>query len=152
MKNLSIDRWREAYADLPTYYQRYWLQLWLEILDPDTDYLFDLGTTNIRYLLEELIKTPASLPIRANRVIDNTRTLFFLVCEIESRLGSAVALRHVVGEGLAMFRSLPVLVARLERVAAREDEAERPRREGRDWGWLVPVAALAAGVLVGRLL
>jgi ubiquinone biosynthesis protein len=71
---------------------------------------------------------------------------------IRDNLGPEAQLRHAVGEGLAMFRALPVLVARLERVAAEDEKAERPRREGREWRWLVPVAALGAGVLLGKLL
>ena len=71
---------------------------------------------------------------------------------IRANLGPEAQLRHAVGEGLAMFRALPVLVARLERVAAEQHRGERPRRDGRDWRWLAPVAALGAGLLLGRLL
>jgi ubiquinone biosynthesis protein len=75
---------------------------------------------------------------------------------IRENLGPEAQLRHAVGEGVAMLRVLPGLVTRLERVAADADRSERaergPRRRRRDWRWLWPVLALAAGVLLGSLL
>ena len=42
MKNLSKEKLQQVFlSDFPTYYQRYWLQLVLELLDPDTDYHHD---------------------------------------------------------------------------------------------------------------
>ncbi len=74
---------------------------------------------------------------------------------IRENLGPEAQLRHAVGEGVAMLRALPVLVARLERVAAeadRSERGERQHRDGTDWRWLAPVLALAAGVVLGGLL
>ena len=74
---------------------------------------------------------------------------------IRENLGPEAQLRYAVGEGVAMLRALPMLVARLERVAAEADRSERGERQhrnGPDWRWLAPVLALAVGVVLGGLL
>ena len=74
---------------------------------------------------------------------------------IRENLGPEAQARRVVGEGLAMLGALPGLVARLELLAARIDPDEAQRRPVERpvaaWSWLVPLLALAAGVLLGRL-
>jgi len=75
---------------------------------------------------------------------------------IRQHLGPEAQARRVVADGVAMLRSLPGLVTRLERLTADVDRPERPdRSEHRwrtNWLWLGPALALVAGLLLGRLL
>lgn len=88
MKNLSVEKWKEAYlSGIPTYYQRYWLQLLLEMLDPDTDYHYDLGVTDAFSLFEELINTPLTLTISGRKEpVSNARTIFFILSELHHEI------------------------------------------------------------------
>lgn len=100
MKNLTMQKWRQAYLGIfPTYYQRYWVQLLFEILDPDTDYSYDLGLSDIIALLDELQRTPTEIKIKGRKKpISNGRTLFFLLSEIDHRLSNDVAFDYLLND------------------------------------------------------
>jgi ubiquinone biosynthesis protein len=75
---------------------------------------------------------------------------------IRENLGPEAQARQIVVDGLSMARALPALVGRLERLVDDVDRArEQPppsseRRDGRLW--LVAAAALAAGLLLAKVL
>lgn len=110
MKNLPAELWKEAYAAEPAFYQRYWVQLWLEMLDADTHYLFDLGTTDLVQLLEELKETPSTIPV-VGKTVGNDRTIFFLLCEIQNRLQDDATLAELLAP--ERYRALEAAISRL---------------------------------------
>jgi ubiquinone biosynthesis protein len=74
---------------------------------------------------------------------------------IRENLGPEAQARQIVVDGLSMVRALPTLVGRLERLVDELDRAGAPpspsaeRRDGRLW--LVAAAALAAGLLLAKV-
>jgi ubiquinone biosynthesis protein len=76
---------------------------------------------------------------------------------IRGNLGPEATVRRAVRDGADMLLALPRLMAQLERRAAVEQDRRdsgdrRDRARARDRRWLVPVLALAVGLLLGKLL
>lgn len=91
MKTLPVEYWQHDYSEMPRYYQRYWIQRCLELLDAETRYTFGLDTINSATLVRDLVETSS---IRYNRKEKgtNARTFHFLLHELYERLDSDTAL------------------------------------------------------------
>lgn len=79
MKVIPSQYWQQNYPldHLPTQTQRWWVQRWLELTDPETSYWHSIPLTNTPLLLKELTDW---VP-----VVEDTfqgRTLFFLLSEL----------------------------------------------------------------------
>jgi ubiquinone biosynthesis protein len=75
---------------------------------------------------------------------------------IRANLGPEAQVRRVIGEGLAMLQGLPMLVARIERLARDQEEARAQQPvivASGSWGWpAIAVAGVGAGLLLGYLI
>lgn len=82
MKTLPVEYWKNDYVTPPTYYQRYWVQRCLELLDADTGYISGLPLTNSASLIRELVNTSPNRP-NSNSFGSNARTFHFLLNELK---------------------------------------------------------------------
>jgi hypothetical protein len=102
MKTLPVEYWEHDYIDLPTYYQRYWVQRCLELLDADTGHMSGLPLVNSASLIRELINTPPNRP-NSNRFGSNSRTFHFLLNEFAAWFSRDDVLhRFLTDQGVSM--------------------------------------------------
>lgn len=94
MKNLPIEYWQQDYTIVPNFYQRYWVQRCLELLDSDTSHLFSLNSVNSAMLIEELVKTSPHKPDKKEKDGGNLRTFHFLLNELQICMNTDITLQN----------------------------------------------------------
>jgi hypothetical protein len=101
MKNLPFEYWEQDYETAPGFYQRYWVQRCLELLDADTSHLFSLDSVNSAMILDELVNSPPNRP-DSKAEGSNARTFHFLLNELKAQIDSDITLERFAERHLSI--------------------------------------------------
>jgi SAM-dependent methyltransferase len=128
MKPIPLHYWRQNYPRgcEPTFCQRWWVQRWLELTDPETSYWYSVPLTNTPLLLQELIDWA---PYEGD--FFQGRTLFFLLSEFEAVVKADESLKRYLtsGQWNKMRREIHRLVEPLRRIYGPIGVRSEPKRE-----------------------